>query len=159
MIPRGHGDPLRFRDEGASAFNALDQRVDMFALAKVHGPRIFDIFRLVYEASDKYPGSLLFNVFAGTATKEQLETVFAGVTIDLSHTDALLEAIVCNDAAPAAMLEHILKNAVTMWAAAWKAAKRRTLAPTSNARRGNHPHRLWQLWSSTRTRLMSCVRS
>src|SRR5208337_4711465 len=42
MISRIEGDPLRFRDEGASAFNALDQRVDMFSLASVHGPRIFE---------------------------------------------------------------------------------------------------------------------
>ena len=125
VMSRSPGESLRFHDEGASAFNALDRRVNMFALAKVHGPRIFDIFRQCFEASEEYPGSVLFNVFAGTATKEQLETVFAGAVIDFSQTDALLEAICCNDAAPAAMLEHILNNAVMLSAASWKDAKRR----------------------------------
>lgn len=125
MLSRSNGEPVRFHDEGASAFNALDHRVDMFALAKVHGPRIFEIFRQCFEASEEYPGSILFSVFAGTATREQLETVFKDVVADLSQTDALLEAIVCNDAATPAMLEHILKSAVTLSAAAWKAAKRR----------------------------------
>ena len=93
--------------------------------------------------------------------------MFAGVTMDLPHTDALLEAIVCNDAAPAAMLEHILKNAVTMWAAAWKAAKRRGDVGADVEPHDAEltrpfprtPRRSWQLWSSTRTRLVSCVRS
>jgi hypothetical protein len=126
MLPRSsHGESRHFRDEGASAFNALDQRVDMFALAKVHGPRTFDIFRRCHEASELYPGSVLFNVFAGIATREQLETVFNSVTVDLSQTDALLESIVCNDAASPEMLEYILRSAVALSAAAWKAANRR----------------------------------
>src|SRR5271156_2122703 len=128
MLPRSHGDPLRFRDKGASAFNALDQRVDMFLLASVHGPRIFDIFRLVYEASARYPGSVLFHAFAGTAPREQLETVFASlVKGDLSsfEADAMLEAIVCNDAAPPAMLEGVLKLGVELSSAAWRNDRRR----------------------------------
>jgi hypothetical protein len=125
MLSRSGARESRHFDEGASVFNALDQRVDMFALAKVHGSRIFDIFRQCYEASEKYPGSVLFNVFAGIATREQLETVFNSVTVDLSQTDALLESIVCNDAASPEMLEYILRSAVALSAAAWKAAKRR----------------------------------
>src|SRR5208337_4440903 len=49
----------RIRGE-TTAFNALDRRMDMFALAKIHGPRVFEIFRLVHEASARYPGSVLF---------------------------------------------------------------------------------------------------
>src|SRR5208282_5959853 len=125
MLSRSY---LRFRDEGTSAFNALDQRVDMFLLADVHGSRIFDIFRQVHEASTRYPGSVLFHAFAGTATREQLETVFASlVKGDLSsfEADAMLEAIVCNDAAPPAMLEEILKRGVELSSGAWRNDRRR----------------------------------
>ena len=105
-----------FCGEETAAFNELDQRIDMFALAKVYGPRIFEIFRLVHEASDRYPGSVLFQVLQGTATREQLETVLAGlVKGDFGYeTDGLLEAIVCNDAAPATMLEEILKRGAAL---------------------------------------------
>jgi hypothetical protein len=105
-----------FCGEETAAFNELDQRIDMFALAKVYGSRIFEIFRLVHEASDRYPGSVLFQVLQGTATREQLETVLAGlVKGDFGYeTDGLLEAIVCNDAAPATMLEEILKRGAAL---------------------------------------------
>ena len=130
MMPRSHGDRLsdRYDGEGATAFNALDRRVDMFGLAKVHGPRIFDIFRLVHEASERYPGSVLFQTFRGTATQEQLETVFASlVKGDFGYeTDALLEAIVCNDAAPVTMLEEILKRGVALSKVALQQSVRRT---------------------------------
>ena len=140
MIPRGHGDPLRFRDEGTTAFNALDQRVDMFALAKVHGPRIFDIFRQVHEASERYPGSVLFSAFSGTATLVQLEAVLASlVKGDFGYeTDALLEAIVCNDAVSPEMLEDTLKNVVTISAAAWKAAKGRRFRMRRRTSQASH---------------------
>ncbi len=140
MIPRGHGDPLRFRDEGTTAFNALDQRVDMFALAKVHGPRIFDIFRQCFEASERYPGSVLFSAFSGTATLVQLEAVLASlVKGDFGYeTDALLEAIVCNDAVSPEMLEDTLKNVVTISAAAWKAAKGRRFRMRRRTSQASH---------------------
>jgi hypothetical protein len=128
MVPRNYGESHhRFRDEDASAFNALDQRVDVFALAAVHGSRVFEIFRLVYEASERYPGSVLFQVFGGAATREQLDVVFASlVKGDFGYeTDDLLEAIVCNDAAPAAMLEEILKRGVALSAAGRKKVVRR----------------------------------
>lgn len=110
------------RGEETTAFNALDRRMDMFALAKIHGPRVFEIFRLVHEASARYPGSVLFQAFQGTATREQLEAVFVRlVKGEFGYeTDNLLEAICCNDAAPAAMLEEILKRGVAMSAAARK---------------------------------------
>ena len=110
------------RGEETTAFNALDRRMDMFALAKIHGPRVFEIFRLVHEASARYPGSVLFQAFQGTATREQLEAVFVRlVKGEFGYeTDNLLEAICCNDAAPAAMLEEILKRGVALSAAARK---------------------------------------
>jgi hypothetical protein len=116
VMPRSHDAYLSIRGDGATAFNALDRQVDMFSLAKVHGPCVFEIFRLAHEASERYPGSILFQVFQGTATLEQLETVFAIlVKGDFGYeTDTLLEAIVCNDAAPAAMLEEILKRGVAL---------------------------------------------
>ena len=127
MLPRSHGESLRFREEGASAFNALDRRVDMFALATAHGLRVFDIFRQVFEASERYPGSVMFCVLAGTATREQLEIVFSDlVKGDLApETDVMLEAIVCNNAASPQMLEKILKDGVAMSKAAWKRGHRR----------------------------------
>src|SRR5271166_2605629 len=129
MMSRTDGESThRHHSEGTVAYNALDRQVDMFALAKVHGPRIFEIFRLVHEASARYPGSVLFQAFRGIATREQLEIVFA----DLVHgdfppfeTDEMLEAIVCNDAAPPAMLEEILKRGVALSTAAWKTGRRR----------------------------------
>ena len=62
----------------------------------------------------RYPGSVLFSAFSGTATLVQLEAVLASlVKGDFGYeTDALLEAIVCNDAAPAAMLEAVLERSV-----------------------------------------------
>ena len=98
MIPRSYGDGDRFdRDQGgAHAFTTLDQQVDMMVLAKVHGPRVFDIFRQVYEKSEQYPGSTMFQVYSGTANAEQLATIVASVTSgDLNgyEPNALLEAI------------------------------------------------------------------
>ena len=138
VMSRSPGEPLRFHDEGASAFNALDRRVNMFALAKVHGPRIFDIFRQCFEASEKYPGSVLFSAFSGTATLVQLEAVFASLVKGNFgyETDALLEAIVCNDAAPAAMLEAVLERSVAMSMAGRKRAVRRHGRRLRN--RGDH---------------------
>jgi hypothetical protein len=112
MMPREQN----MRGDGATVFNALDRQVDMFGLAKVHGPCVFEIFRLAHEASERYPGSVLFQTFQGVATREQLETVFVSlVKGDFGYeTDAMLEAIVCNDAAPATMLERILKRGVAL---------------------------------------------
>lgn len=110
MLPRGGAE------ETAEAFTSIDRRVDMMALAKVYGLRVFDIFRGIYERSEQYPGSVLSCVYAGRATQEQLEAVLASITRGELNTlnpyerSALLEAICCNDAAPPAMLEAIAQD-------------------------------------------------
>ena len=128
MMPRRHGDPTGLRGDSVACFNALDRQVDMFALAKVYGPRVFEIFRSIHEHSERYPGSILFRVLAGIATREQLETAFDSLVhgkLPPFETDAVLEAFVCNDAASPGMLEEILKRGVSLSAAAWKASRRR----------------------------------
>jgi len=120
MFPRGG------RDSTADAFTATDRRVDMMSLAKVHGLRVFDIFRALYECSERYPGSTSFRVYAGTATSEQLESVLASVVggtlkkMGPYETDSLLVSICCNDAAPPSVLEEIARSAVALSTAAWK---------------------------------------
>jgi len=117
MIPRnGIG-----RDIALEAFNSLDERVDMLSLAKVHGVRVFDIFRDIYECSERYPGSAMFHVYAGNATSEQLESVVANLKfMNPYETRSVLEAICCNDAAPSPLLEEIARSAVSLSTAAWK---------------------------------------
>jgi hypothetical protein len=114
------------REEESCAFTSVDRRVDMMVLAKVHGPRVFEIFREIYERSERYPGSALFRIYDGHAPKEQLESVFASlVSRDLKlnssyETDSLLESICCNPEAPLALLEEIKKRAPKLSLAAWK---------------------------------------
>lgn len=109
MFPRGD-------EETAEAFTSTDRRVDMMALAKVYGLRVFDIFRGIYERSEQYPGSVLSCVYAGSATQEQLESVLASIvrgdlnTMNPYERSAILEAICCNDAAPPTMLETIAQD-------------------------------------------------
>jgi hypothetical protein len=120
MLPRGSDRNV------ADAFTAIDRRIDMMALAGVYGPRVFDIFRAVYECSERYPGSTACCVRAGTATREQLESMFASITggslkkLDPYEMDLLLVSICCNDAAPPSMLEEIARSASALSMAAWK---------------------------------------
>lgn len=125
MIPRVDcGD----RGETAEAFTAFDFRVDMMRLAKVYGPRIFDIFRAIYECSDRYPGSVMARVYDGTATEEQLKEAFESVVknkIALHEVRRILQAICCNDAAPRVLLEEVARRAPALALAAEKKRGRR----------------------------------
>lgn len=128
MVPRGGVG----REVTADAFTSTDRRTDMMGLARVYGPRVFDIFRVIHERSDAYPGSATFCVYAGTATQEQLEVTFASVasgsmkTMNPYETGEVLKAICCNDAAPPAMLEEILRGATALVTAAAKRWNRRS---------------------------------
>ena len=128
MLPRNGGG----RDVAAQAFTSDDQQTDMMGLARVYGPRVFDVFRDILARSDAYPGSTTFCVYAGQATREQLETVLSSVTAGSTKTmnpyatGELLESICCNDAAPPAMLEEILRSAVSLVTAAAKRWNRRS---------------------------------
>lgn len=119
MMSRGSSDET-------TAFTSTDRRVDMMLLAKVHGPRVFDIFREVYERSERYPGSAIFRIYDGSATQEQLEATFTSVAsgelkLNSSYdVDALMESICCNDAAPLSLLTEVAKRAPVLSALAWK---------------------------------------
>jgi len=129
MIPRNGGE------ESATAFTSLDRSVDMMILAKVYGPHVFDIFREVHERSAQYPGSAMFRVYDGSATREQIESVYAGIAkMNSYETDGLLESICCNDAAPLPLLEEIVRRALALSLAAWKRSHRHSRRPM---RRGN----------------------
>ena len=122
MVPRTCED-CDDGTHGVTAFTSVDRQVDMMVLAKVHGVRIFDIFREVYERSERYPGSAMFHVYQGRATPEQLAAAFASVVkCDLNphETGALLESICCNDAAPPSLLQEIAQRVPALSAAAWK---------------------------------------
>lgn len=132
MLPRCGGDGNR-RDERATAFTALDRGVDMMALADHFGTRVFDLFRLAYEASEKYPGSALSCVYRGEATPEQLEAVFAATTskafkynpyMEYTLEDTLV-AICCNDAAPLDLLTRVGLRTEKLCAADQRRRKRR----------------------------------
>jgi hypothetical protein len=111
MVPRSGANDVEY-GEATTAFTTLDQRVDMMALAKVYGPHIFDIFREIHARSEQYPGSAMAMVYAGTATQEQIETVFDKIGVLTPHeTRSVLRAICCNDAAPEALLEKIALRA------------------------------------------------
>jgi len=128
MVPRSGGSQDSHLDATLEAFTSVDRRVDMMSLAKVHGLRIFDIFREVYERSERYPGSTVFHVYAGTATPEQLESAFASTVkggLSPHETDSLLESICCNDAAPQSLLEEILRRAPALSTAAWRRRRHR----------------------------------
>ena len=125
MLPRDE------RGTTAEAFTSTDRRIDMMVLAKMYGLRVFDIFRTLYERSEQYPGSVSFRVYAGSATSEQLESVFASIvggslkTLNPYETDSLLVSICCNDAAPPTVLEEIARSAAALSTAAWKRWKTR----------------------------------
>lgn len=99
------------------------------ALAKAYGSQLFAILQRVGECSDKYPGSTIAQVYAGTASAEQLAEVFAHVgsnKFTMVHAvDATLEAIVCNDAAPWPFLEEVMRRASALVTAAMKRSRLR----------------------------------
>jgi hypothetical protein len=123
MIPRN-----KEHSEFSEAFTATDHRVDMMSLAHVFGPRIFDIFREIHERSQRHPASTMFQVYAGNATKEQLEAVFESVVrgaLRPREIETTLQSICCNDAAPWSLLEEILRRAVALSRAAYRKWKMR----------------------------------
>ena len=138
LVPR----TSKRQDDVAQAFTSADRLVDMMSLAKVHGPRIFDIFRDVHERSERYPGSTMFRVYSGTATEEQLESAFASVVKGARNpyeADSILVSICCNDAASPSLLEQIAHGAKLWVAAAWKGIDQ-CLVRTVAAALVIHPH-------------------
>lgn len=133
MMPRNGDSDRGWQPESALAFTASDKQVDMLKLARAHGVRVFDIFRDAYERSERYPGSVAFQVSNGIATAEQLIATFDMLGKELSpyEVESLLEAICCNDAAPPTLLEEIARRAPELAMAAWK----RFMKPV---RRGGH---------------------
>jgi hypothetical protein len=121
MMPRSGSEMM------VEAFTSADRRVDMIQLAKMYGARVFDIFREIYERTERYPGSAMSRVYAGRASREQLETVFASIPkspMSYYEIDALLEAICCNPEAPLTLLEEIVKRAPSLSTAAWRRSLR-----------------------------------
>ena len=110
MLPRGG------RHGYAETYTSLDMRVDMMELAKVFGSRIFDIFREIYERSERHPASAVFKVYRGEATEAELEAVFASLNKKTAPYMAanLLVSICCNDEAPWALLEKITARGLKM---------------------------------------------
>jgi hypothetical protein len=124
MIPRCNGGSGY--EETLEVFDSLDRRIDMLVLVRVHGVRIFNIFREVYERSEQYPGSAMFHVYAGSATSEQLEAVAANLAkgaMSPYEIGSMLESICCNDATPPALLEWITREAVALFTRACKSHK------------------------------------
>ena len=117
MVPRN----VPHNDATVEAFTTLDQRVDMFSLAKTFGVRVFDIFKEVYERSERYPGSAMFRICSGNATREELELAFARVAKGTPETVRMtLRAICCNDATPQSVLEEIVHRASELYVSATK---------------------------------------
>jgi len=128
MVPRSD-------DATVEAFTTLDQRVDMFSLAKTFGVRVFDIFKEVYERSERYPGSAMFRICSGNATREELESAFAKVAKGTPETVRMtLRAICCNDATPQSVLEEIVHRASELYVSATKADSGRTGRPSARRR-------------------------
>lgn len=128
MVPRNGDGQQGWRVESGAAFTSVDEQVDMLVLARVHGTRVFDIFRQVYERSDAYPGSGMFQVGQGRATAEQLTAAFeSAVKGDMGwyETESILEAICCNDAAPQDLLEEILRRGPSLVMASSKRGRGR----------------------------------
>lgn len=133
MIPRRGGDGRH--GETATAFTLLDDMVDMMSLAKVYGDRVFDIFRQAFHRSEQYPGSAMFQIGKGVATREQLEVAFTTImdgNLSSAHQiEGTLEAICCNDAAPWSLLERVLRRAASLVIAAWKRGLRQRMRMAS----------------------------
>ena len=114
MMPRT--EDRNGEDDGrAEAFTSTDRRVDMMMLAKVHGPRIFDIFREIYERSVNYPGSDMARIYSGSATLEQMTRATTDKVVlsrlKSRELESFLVAICCNDATPWSILEEVLRGA------------------------------------------------
>jgi|HubBroStandDraft_2_1064218.scaffolds.fasta_scaffold01263_7 hypothetical protein len=126
MVPRGDWAP---GEDDFVAFTATDQRVGLLALAKAYGPQLFTILQRVGECSDRYPGSTIAQVYAGTASAEQLAEVFANVGSSkfsaVHEVDATIAAIVCNDAATWSLLEEVMRRAAALVVAAMKRSRLR----------------------------------
>jgi hypothetical protein len=126
MVPRGSWAP---GEDDFIAFTATDQRVGLMRLAHVYGPDFFGVLQRVHAVSERYPGSAIAQVYAGTASAEQLATVFAllgrGEFTRVHAVDATLEAIACNDAAPWSLLEEVARRARALVAAAMRRSKLR----------------------------------
>lgn len=135
MVPRNGED-----DGGvATAFTSTDRSVDILTLAKVHGPRVFDILRAIHECSERYPGSAMHHVYAGTATAEQIAIVFADIgKVSPIETASIIESVCCNDAAPWTLLEEVWRQAINLHASAWgryvRHRRRRPSASQMNSR-------------------------
>jgi len=118
MMPRSD-----HADARAEAFTTLDGRVDMMTLAKVFGPRVFIIYREIYERSAAHPASVMYQVRTGTASTEQLEAVFARIVkreLSQHETKVTLCEICCNDNASWSLLEEIGRRAVHFFRVAKK---------------------------------------
>ena len=106
MLSRGLDGQVR----GAKCFTAEDEHTDVMSLATAYGPRVFEALRLAYDASAGYPGSIATRVFSGKATEAELRETMGTLGRDKTGMDGgrLLEAVVCNDAAPWDVLEAAL---------------------------------------------------
>jgi len=108
-------------------FNSLDEQIDVFDLARVHGLRIFEILRTVYMCSETYPGSAYASVFAGTATAEQIVQVAESLARkDVYDVERIIEAICCNDATPESILLGMIERAKKLSAVTWRRRRRFT---------------------------------
>ena len=111
--------------QSAQGFTALDVSVDMVSLVKVFGKRVFDIFREIYERSEAHPASVMFQLYSGEATQEQLESAFKSITgspLGPYEVIQIFRAICCNDAAPYSLLKEIETRGSALVLAAWKRA-------------------------------------
>jgi hypothetical protein len=124
--------------ESATCSTSLDAQVDVLALVKAYGLHAFDALRALYECSERYPGSAVAAVLAGTATVEQLERVITTLASsrDVYEVDQILVAICCNDAAPWTLLDGLSRVAVKLS----RAAQKRRSWPRRRAR--GDPERL-----------------
>jgi hypothetical protein len=116
VVPRGAASACGYGVD-LQAFTAVDRRVDIFSLARVYGPGVFDVLRQVHACSERYPGSAAFRVSAGTATAAECEAILAtviGGKLDPHETDQLIVSICCNDAAPWSLLETVLQRAAAL---------------------------------------------
>jgi hypothetical protein len=144
MMPRAADGDRGWRVETASAFTSLDEQIDIMILAKVHGPRVFDIFKDVYERSERYPGSVVFQVYQGTATAEQLAITFETLAtgkLNPYEVESLIEAICCNDATPSSLLDEIVNRASSLAMDAWKQFAKEGLRRGLRRRRGRRSRR------------------
>jgi hypothetical protein len=152
LLPRLGGDYEASRLGSSQAFTSLDRPVDMMVLARVHGTRIFDIFRQVYECSERYPGSAAFQVYTGIANEEQIAAVLvtlASGELDPYETSMLIEAICCNDATPLPALEKLGENAYDFLISAYKNLRARM------PRRYRHRHQPRR--SKERAKALACA--